>query len=458
MWCALNWRQAEVVNRDISFFMELSTKPYHVCCMLAAASYRMNFAETDNHPAEDSASGQIDALIPLINLARMSRLNLLHYRRDQAHTGSRLLLQAARQRGGNEIAVLFDEWDGAPLAMLQQRLDEAVHAADPGAMPYFGDLPGALAHWQHAQGLRFFVILYGFERHLARNADASDVAEFDRALIRLASDPMLELHILLCIEEESAPLLDRLRPFLPDLGQEYLRMPESPGTEPRQAAMGHETAQPDADASPVATPSAPAAMEPTSAAPESGASAHGEPTLPILPLQREVPGVGALTDRGQGIPVDDPHPESARSGEHGADATDFTYRHKPQRRRRDFSSLLETLNAAPLARAPGTSEPQGTQGASKAPAQAMRAEQPMRVSPWFHDRTRQRRLTSARLATNGILTATAILFVLLIIGMLAWTLQQASVPASSESDPVTSPATRVTAAQELQAARSLHDG
>ncbi|MBK4733330.1 hypothetical protein JJB74_01675 [Noviherbaspirillum sp. DKR-6] len=306
--------------------------------------------------------------------------------------------------------------------------------------------------------MRFFVILYGFERHLARNAEASDVAEFDRALIRLASDPMLELHILLCIEEEAAPMLGRLRPFLPDLGQDFLRMPELPGIAPRQVAAGQESSLPDVDKSLAA-----AASASTSAAPESRASAHGEPTLPILPLHEKVPDASALAGRGQAMHSDDAHPEGGRSGKDEGDATDFTYRHKPSRRRRDFSSLLETLDAAPLARAPGTSEPHATQRAGNAPAHTAPAEQPMRVSSRFHDRTRQRRLTSIKLATNGILTATTILFVLLILGMLAWTLLQASVPSSAaaftkatRSD--RSFAARMTAPQGKHEARSLQAG
>ena len=362
----------------------------------------MNLAATDNDHADSPPPGHADAFAALIGLARMSRLNLLYYRSGQADAGSRLLLEAARQRGGNEIAMLFDEWEGAPLAMLQQRLDEAVNAADPGAAPHFGDVHGALAHWQHEQGLRFFLILHAFERHLQRDAEAADVTEFDRALIRLTSDPMLDLHILLCIDEGAAPALERLRPFLADLGQEYLRMPEVPGAAPQPS----ETTQRDNG------------LQPT--APEPKAPAD-EPVLPILPIPPLSHGAAPVESMEGFI---DTGPTDTAPGE----AEDSP---GAPRRRRDFTALLETLNAAPLAAMPPTpiEAPPGAAYGAPPPASAETTPLssdafPTRVYPWFTDHIRHRRLRTLRLFAGGMLTATAMCFTLLVVMALLWELPQ----------------------------------
>jgi hypothetical protein len=381
----------------------------------------MNLAATDNDPADKAQPDPGDAWAALIGLARMSRLNLLYYRGDQRDAGAPLLLQAARRRGGDEIALLFDEWEEAPLPMVQQRLDEAVNAADPGAAPYFGDLPGALAHWQQAQGLRFFVMLYGFERHLRQNPDSPDVAEFDRALIRLASDPMLELHLLLCMDEDAAPALDRLRPFIADLGQEYLRMPELPGAAPRPPEQATPRDAPQALAPPAFRPdredaSPPAPEEPTLPNPDTwhvgGAPPAGGQPEPRLASE---PGVAAPADDAEPVlPILPP----------GAERSDSP--RGPDRRRRDFSSLIESLPHETPADLP---QPQP----AVMPDTHARADAPMRVYPWFHDHLRQRRSIALRLAVNGILASTVIGFVMLVAMTLLYAMPQLGIPPASDA-------------------------
>jgi hypothetical protein len=402
----------------------------------------MNLAASDTEETSDPESSQPDAFAALIGLARMSRLNLLYYRSDQAGAGGEALLQAARRRGGNEIALLFHEWDDAPLPMLQQRLDEAIHHADPGAAPYFGDLPSALAHWQHEQGLRFFLILDAFDRHLARHADTPEVAEFDRALIRLASDPMLELHILLCMDENAAPTLDRLRPFLADLGQEYLRMPELPGAAPRPKRTAPQESpemltppefRPEWKEMPPNGPEEPtmprtgpwnsaSAPQPagrpeprTPAPPDISAPAeHAEPLLPILPPGDESPVVGqtetadhrafGATPSAAEMPPAVQVERRDASTDRRSDAGDST--RGPDRRRRDFPALIESLPHE-LPDAPAHA---GATARLKSPGGV---DAPLRVYPWLHDRLRHRRLITLRLATTGMLASTVVCFVML---------------------------------------------
>lgn len=371
----------------------------------------MNFAATDNDPADNAQPDPGDACAALIALARLSRLNLLYYRGDQRDAGAALLLQAAQRRGGDEIALLFDEWQEAPLSMLQQRLDEAVNAADPGAAPYFGDLPGALAHWQHAQGLRFFLILYGFERHLRQDPESPDVAEFDRALIRLASDPMLELHLLLCMDEDAAPALDRLRPFIAELGQEYLRMPELPGAprRPQEPAPPEATMPESRPAREEASPPVP--DEPT--LPNPGAwhteSAPPADRMPEPRLAGEPDVVSPIGDAEPVLPILPP----------GAEVNDSP--RGPDRRRRDFSSLIESLPHE-------TPDALPQSPAAVAPGPHARFDAPMRVYPWFHDHLRQRRSIAMRFAVNGILASTVIGFVMLAAMTLLWAMPQLGSP------------------------------
>jgi hypothetical protein len=411
-------------------------------------SLLMNLAAIDTEEAAGLESSRERAFAAVVGLARTSRLNLLYYRPDQAGAGGRALLQAAAQHGGNAIALRFDEWEEAPLPLLQQRLDEAVSERDPDAAPYFGDLPGAIAHWNDAQGAPVFLILDAFEKHLERNAELPDVAEFDRALIRLASDPMLELNILLCIDENAAPALNRLRPFLPDLGEDYLRMPELAGAQPQQPAQQElepppePTFRPRFDAAPpeMRADAAHAGLFQPDVLPEGYARAPAVtgPAEPALPLY-------SPPDAEPQLPIIRGEPLAAGGGESGAaaDATETADAapradHEWQRQersnaavagsRRRFSSLLETLHEAAPPMADGADGADHATGADRA-AGAL----PARRYPWGDSRMRRRRLATLRLAINGIGSATVLCFVLLIAAALSWELPQlASAPRTAE--------------------------
>jgi hypothetical protein len=99
---------------------------------------------------------------------------------------------------------------------------QSVRAAKPE------NLSESLAAWGKEHGLRFFIILDGFEQYLRAPHDRAGIAEFEYELVRMINEPRLPAHFLLSLRGDAAPLLDRFRERIKGFGDAFLRLPDLP--------------------------------------------------------------------------------------------------------------------------------------------------------------------------------------------------------------------------------------
>ncbi len=334
------------------------------------------------------------ALAGLIRLARLSRLTLLYHGPDAwtDDAGRERAAAIAAAAGDDDVVVLFDAGSDMPVPDLLSSIEAAVLKAAPQAplAPPMAGPVDALAFWQETLGLRFLLIFHRFDMALA-----TPDTQFDQALLRLVRDP-LDVSLLLVMDESGAPLLQRLRAELPDLGEAYLRMPEPAGT--------------------VAVP-APAPAEDEVAAPLS---------IPaeLMPPPLQMPAI----------------PDDAM-------AQDATVPQSQPRRSRDFSSLLEQASTAPdLTDTPAIDaapefapvSPVATHAlddeklepwlASPAPAPAApvvyRERLPLQIPVWMHKRCGRRRRANLAMATVVGTSSTILFIFMLMLAMLGWQMPQ----------------------------------
>ena len=343
------------------------------------------------------------ALAGLLQLARLSRLTLLYHGPDVWTDDAgreRPAAIAAAAADGDDVVVLFDAGSDMPVPDLLSGIEAAVLKAAPDAPlapPMAGPLE-ALAFWQEALGMRFLLIFHRFELALA-----TPDPEFDQALLRLVRDP-LEVSLLVMMDESAAPLLQRLRAELPDLGEAYLRMPE-----------------PATTAAPVL-----AALEDPILAPPFIAP---EPSPQIQQVQ--MPAF-----------LDDEMPEDA------------TVLQPQARRSRDFSSLLEQVSTVPdlgdtmaaetapqVVPAPAVAthalddsklEPWLASPAPAEPA-AYRERLPLQVPAWMHKRQGRRRRTNMALTMTVGSRSTILLLFLLVLALLVWPMPQPGASAAAST-------------------------
>jgi hypothetical protein len=370
-------------------------------------------SDVDKVDIDSQQSSGAGPLAAIIGLARLSRLTLLYHGPMPANDGAEreqaaALLAAAS--GGDEVCVLFDAASDLPLPDLLADIETAVLEARPHA-PLAPPMAGpveALAFWQEALQLRFLLIFHRFEAALAKSDP-----EFDSALLRLVRDPALDVSLLLMMDEAAAPLLDRLRDDIPDLGEDYLRMPETASV----ASAPAPTAQP--------APGVPAERD---ASPETALHLWEAGPAAMSPEHGDRPDA----------PGDDPA--------HTPD--DVTEDQRLQRRRRSFSSLLEQASNAPAPqdaaefesddfaefRWPAQdAEPVGLAGANGPDAQfgpqAAATPQyheplPLPVAAWMQKRLRQRRRATLAITASTGVASTILLFFMLMLALLSWELPQ----------------------------------
>jgi hypothetical protein len=208
--------------------------------------------------SQENMDSQSGALANLIELARLSRFTLLyHGAAVSAASGGEqaaALAGAAKSAAGlaqREVVVVFDAGSDLPVPDLLADIEAAVLEAAPDA-PLAPPMAGpveALTFWQQALGVRFLLIVQRFDRALS-NPDP----EFDDVLMKLAHDP-LDISVLLLMDESAAPLLQRLKDALPELGETFLRLPEPSAPAPAPALV-EETADADTDPAPRTAPAA----------------------------------------------------------------------------------------------------------------------------------------------------------------------------------------------------------
>ena len=282
----------------------------------------------------DSQSG---ALANLIELARLSRFTLLyHGAAVSAASGGReqaaalaSLAASATGLAQREVVVVFDAGSDLPVPDLLADIEAAVLETAPDA-PLAPPMAGpveALAFWQQALGVRFLLIVQRFDRALS-NPDP----EFDDVLMKLAHDP-LDLSVLLLMDESAAPLLQRLKDALPELGETFLRLPEpsapSQPSPPLSPLSGEDIADPEPAPAPRAMPAAtPARFGPS---PFLFDDPEDEPED-----QPEAKPSGLAENPAAIAPPAPPPPEAA-----------LEEAPEERRRSRRFSTLLEEARIAP---------------------------------------------------------------------------------------------------------------
>jgi len=388
--------------------------------------------DTDQAPQGSAGAASDAALSSLVGLARLSRLTLL-YHGPAGSDGGREQAAALARASSGDIAVLFDAGSDMPLPDLLSAIEEAVLEARPQAplAPPMAGPAEALLSWQQALDLRFLLVFYRFDVALT-HADA----EFEAELLRLVRDPDLDLSLLLMMNEAAAPQLERLRAELPDLGENYLRLPDTAA--PRDSA-------PASQAEPAVTmPAAPpftAQTPPAWFEDETVPDAPGQ-AMPAAPAwqQRQEPSFAAMGPAPfwpePGSEEDDSAPDASAQAD--ADEAEEAAAARAQRRRRPFSSLLE--QAAPglsfdadQTQAPaGANTPAGTAPTAETPwtaprqgsAYADREPRPLPVAAWMQKRqARRRRATLAQASASGM-SSSILFFFMLMLALICWALPQ----------------------------------
>ena len=127
-------------------------------------------------------------------------------------------------RGVAEIALLFDDWDAQePLAALRAQVTAAL-GANSANLAASESLPETLSLWGRALGVRFLVVLDGFERVLAAPADKPGLCAFADAFVAMATSPAVPVHFLLAIDDGAEPLVEGFRARVPGFGDASVRL------------------------------------------------------------------------------------------------------------------------------------------------------------------------------------------------------------------------------------------
>jgi hypothetical protein len=390
------------------------------------------------------------ALSSLVGLARLSRLTLLYHgpTEDGGREHAAALAEAA-VAGAGDVVVVFDAGSEMRLPDLFSAIEEAVLEARPQAPlapPMAGPVESMLA-WQQALGLRFMLVFYRFDAALEQPDP-----EFDGVLLQLVRNPALDLCLLLLMDEAAAPRLQRLHADLPELGEDYLRMPDAlpPATAPRPAGPAPAQFQSQAQSQPQAphdeqkqqdrTAAPPSRVEPVIAAPplfwpdpnfagDQDLAPPPDRTLDALarkdapPPSRAEPAITPLPLFWP-PPEPEPGPEPESQDDITLPAPDGAAEPPAQqRRRRAFPGLLEQASLGLASDAADAVAP-FTQAPRPEPAgeRAYRERRPLPVAAWMQQRRSRRRRASMATATSTGMASTVLLFFMLALALVCWEL------------------------------------
>jgi len=186
----------------------------------------MTKSGTFGDDADAMASQHGEFLAGVLAMARISRVTVAL--ESGADAGSSLL-EAARLTGHAETCLLFEDWEDQPLAALLARAAQATGDDAPASLPVGGNQAQALQQLLHQAQARqrrsFLLILNRMERLLARPTHDPLYQAFEQALVSLADDRELDLHLLLVMDESAEFLLTRLEHRMPGIGDGCLRIP-----------------------------------------------------------------------------------------------------------------------------------------------------------------------------------------------------------------------------------------
>jgi len=189
----------------------------------------MTKSGTFGDDADAMASQHGEFLAGVLAMARISRVTVAL---ESGTDAGAALLEAARLTGHAETCLLFEDWEDEPLAALLASAAQATVDDGPASPPDASNEAHALQQLLHqAQARRrrsFLLILNRMERLLARPTHDPHYQAFEQALVALAEDRELDLHLLLVMDESAEFLLTRLAQRMPGIGDGCLRIP-APG-------------------------------------------------------------------------------------------------------------------------------------------------------------------------------------------------------------------------------------
>ena len=168
----------------------------------------------------------------LADLVRLSRATVLLAERGSnksAFLKTRLLPRLnVKDANEAEVCILFDQWNGSPLANLVAQV-KTLLAEGTDAPESAGDTPPVslirtLTTWQQRSHIRFIFVIDRFEEFLDKPPDDMASSEFRDLLVDLLNTSNLSAHFLISLDERAEPLLGPLRRRIAGLGDASLRL------------------------------------------------------------------------------------------------------------------------------------------------------------------------------------------------------------------------------------------
>jgi hypothetical protein len=228
------------------------------------------------------------------------------------------------------------------------------------------------------------------------------------------------------MDEAAAPLLGRLRTELPDLGEDYLRLPEPAAPAALRGSAPMPEPEPTLPAPPFAAPATPLRDAPMPDMPNEAA-----PPTPDW-LQRQEPSFTPSAGLFW------PEPGSGQDDANGQAMADAAASPPTPRRRRPFPSLLEqaapdlpfeadgtaTADEPAAPTAPGARMEPLWAAPQPGPVPAYREPRPLPLAAWMHKRQGRRRRATLALASAAGMSGSILFFFMLMLALICWELPQ----------------------------------
>jgi hypothetical protein len=180
----------------------------------------------------DSREQEVRALVELVRLSRVT-LVIAEEGSDKSAVLRSMVMPLLQDHAGGttkEIAVLFDWWKKAPLAVLKARIDEALARVVGDAAYAMEDHPSAdrlserLAARQRAFDCRFVIIFDRFEEYLAASAESDEIREFEAHFVEAVNSRTISANFVLSVDERATSQLARLHEHIVGLGDAQVRL------------------------------------------------------------------------------------------------------------------------------------------------------------------------------------------------------------------------------------------
>ena len=123
-----------------------------------------------------------------------------------------------------EVAIFFDEWNEAPLAVLEARMRGALRARRARTAEPAASMAKSLRAWNKELGVRFLIIFDAFDEYLAASRDAPGIRKFGAEFVEVLKDDRLPANFLVALRDER-PLVERFEGRIACLGDTSVRLP-----------------------------------------------------------------------------------------------------------------------------------------------------------------------------------------------------------------------------------------